>query len=88
LRRSTTKENVMTSFDIVRIVKDNSVRFLKLRAGVAYYAVAVPGEAGEFCFPVPLSDVGGATLEATDKAVLFMRYIRKALDEGTFVRAS
>jgi hypothetical protein len=38
-------------------------------------------------FPVPLSDVGDATLDAQDKAIIFMRYIRKAIDEGTFVPA-
>lgn len=30
-----------------------------------------------FEFPVPISDVGTATLKAEDKALLFMRYIRK-----------
>lgn len=29
--------------------------------------------------PVPLSDVGNATFLAEDKALLFMRYIRKHL---------
>jgi hypothetical protein len=32
-----------------------------------------------FLFPVPLSDLAGATLNATDKATLFVRYIRKYL---------
>jgi hypothetical protein len=47
----------------------------------------VPSEGIDYVFPVPLSDVGDATLLATDKAMLFMRYIRKALEEGTFVKA-
>jgi hypothetical protein len=36
-------------------------------------------------FPVPVTDVGDATLEAQEKAIMFMRYIHKALEEGTFV---
>ena len=33
-----------------------------------------------FEFPVPISDVGNATFLATDKAMLFMRYIRKHME--------
>lgn len=67
------------------IVKDNRVRFVRYRQGVAYYAVSVPGEDEDREFPVPLSDIGEATLLAEDKAILFMRYIRLAIKEGTFV---
>lgn len=74
--------------DIKEIVKDNDVRFARYRQGVAYYTVRVPSEGVDYTFPVPLSDVGDATLLATDKALVFMRYIRKALEEGTFVKAS
>ena len=71
--------------NIKDIVKDNTVRFVRCRQGVAYYAVSVPGEDEDRVFPVPLSDVGDATLLAEDKAILFMRYIRKAIDAGTLV---
>lgn len=33
-----------------------------------------------FEFPVPISDTGDGTFLATDKAMLFMRYIRKHLE--------
>lgn len=33
-----------------------------------------------FEFPVPISDTGNATFLAQDKALLFMRYIRKHLE--------
>jgi hypothetical protein len=39
-------------------------------------------------FPVPLDDIAGATLLKEDKAMLFRRFIRKALDAGTFVIAA
>jgi hypothetical protein len=33
-----------------------------------------------FSFPVPISDIGTAKFLSTDKAMLFMRYIRKHLE--------
>jgi len=44
-----------------------------------------------FEFPVPIDDVGTATFLAEDKALLFMRYIRKHLkleQEGIEARQS
>jgi hypothetical protein len=74
--------------EIKEIVKDNEVRFARYRRGCAYYTVRVPSEGVDYMFPVSLSDIGDATLHASDKALLFMRYIRKALEEGTFVKAA
>lgn len=37
-------------------------------------------------FPVPLDDVGGATLNCEEKAITFMRWIRKALEARQFVK--
>lgn len=33
-----------------------------------------------FVFPVPIEDIGSATFLAHDKAILFMRYIRKHIE--------
>lgn len=33
-----------------------------------------------FSFPVPVSDIGTATFLASDRAMLFMRYIRKHME--------
>jgi hypothetical protein len=73
--------------DIKEIVKDNEVSFAKYRQGYAYYTVRVPSEGVDYIFPVPLSDIGDATLLAKDKALVFMRYIRQALQDGTFIKA-
>lgn len=70
--------------NIVDIVKNNTVHFVRYRKGVAYYGVEVPRE-GHFIFPVPLTDIGNATLELEDSAILFMRYIRRAMGNGSFV---
>jgi hypothetical protein len=55
------------------------VRFRSYREGELWYET----ECG-FVFPVPIDDLGGATMLHEDKAILFMRYIRKhaALIEG------
>lgn len=70
--------------NIKDIVKDNTVRFVRYRQGIAYYGVDVPAQ-GAYLFPVPLDDVGEATLELEDRAILFMRYIKRAMNEGSFV---
>lgn len=67
--------------NIKDIVKDNTVRFVRYRQGVAYYGVNVP-RCGEYVFPVPLDDIGDATLELEDRTIYFMRYIRRAMSEG------
>jgi hypothetical protein len=55
------------------MVKDQQqVTFLYYKDGELWYKTEC-----EFEFPVPISDVGTATMLATDKAMLFMRYIRK-----------
>lgn len=69
-----------------QIVKGNQAYFSHYRAGHLYYDVTVEGE--RFSFPVPIEDVGDATFLKQDKAIIMMRYIRKALEAGAFVRAN
>lgn len=65
------------------MVKDNKqVTFVHFREGELWYQT----EDG-FQFPVPVIDLGTATMLATDKALLFMRYIRKHADMLTQARA-
>ena len=59
--------------DIKRAVSEQrKVQFVHYRDGDLYYKT----EFGEL-FAVPISDVGNATFLAEDKAILFMRYMRK-----------
>jgi hypothetical protein len=71
--------------DIKKIVKGNTARFSFYRAGYAFYEVEVDGM--RYKFPVSLEDLGTATLLAEHKAITLMRYIHKALEDKTFVRA-
>ena len=66
---------------IKKMVKDKVVRFKYYRDGELFYET----ECG-FVFPVPVSDTGHATFMAEDKALLFMRYIRKQLAQVAAVR--
>jgi hypothetical protein len=56
------------------IVSNQKVRFSFYRDGQLWYET----ECG-FRFPVPIEDAGTATFLAEDRAILFMRYIRKHL---------
>jgi hypothetical protein len=56
------------------VAKGKVVRFLALMAESLWYET----EDG-FAFPVPLSETTGATFLAEDKALMYMRFIRKYL---------
>jgi hypothetical protein len=58
------------------LVKDQYVFFAFYRDGSLWYRI----EGETWFFPVPVSDIGTATFNATEKAILMMRYIRKHLD--------
>jgi len=61
---------------IKEMVQDKQkVRFRFYRDGQLWYGT----ECG-FEFPVPISEAGTATFLAEDRAILFMRYIRKHME--------
>ena len=68
------------------IVKGNKAHFSFYRSGNMFYTVTVNGT--KWMFPVSLEDIGGASLFAEMKAITLMRYIRKALEDKTFVKAA
>jgi len=57
------------------VENSQKVRFKFYRDGQLWYGT----ECG-FEFPVPISEAGTATFLAEDKAILFMRYIRKYME--------
>jgi len=60
-------------YNLKDMVKDQKkVHFSFYRENELWYKT----ECG-FEFPVPISDIGSAVFLAEDKAILFMRYIRK-----------
>jgi hypothetical protein len=68
--------NVPKTRTIKEMVRNNQkVVFRFYRDGQLWYAT----ECG-FEFPVPISEAGTATFFAQDRAILFMRYIRKYME--------
>jgi hypothetical protein len=64
------------------VANGKRVRFLRYEDGQCWYCAE-----NNLTFPVPVADVGSATLLGEDKALLFMRYIRKHLESGAPVTA-
>jgi hypothetical protein len=62
-------------YNIKDMVKGKNVTFTFYRSGELFYKT----ECG-FEFPVPIEDCGNGIFLAEDKAMLFMRYIRKHID--------
>ena len=76
----------MKTPSLKELVKNKRVHFSHYRKGYMYYLVNHDGEA--YQFPVPIADIGDATLLKEDKAMLFMRYIRKAISNHELTIAS
>ena len=51
-----------------------------------FYTVTINGT--KWMFPVSLEDIAGASLFAEMKAITLMRYMRRALEDKTFVKAA
>ena len=61
--------------DLKTMVK-GEVRFVRYQCGELWYVT----ENGGFEFPVPVSDTGNGVFKASDKGIMFMRYIRKHME--------
>lgn len=59
------------------LVKGRTVTFEYYYDSCLWYSV----DEKDFLFPVPIEDIGTAKFMAKDKAMLYMRYIRKYLDK-------
>ena len=67
-------------------IKDNVVNFDHYQGGIFYYNVKVGDNL--YQFPVPQKDIEATefpTLLAQDKAIYFMRYIRKAISSNSLL---
>lgn len=83
--------------NITKLVKNNKVNFDSFRQGVFYYKLHEAYERADYLgdvdthyrtylFPVPVEDIGTATMLAEDKALFFMRWIRKAIEDETLIQ--
>lgn len=82
----TMKKNNIT---LKELVKNNIVTFSHYRQGYFHYDLIVQSSEAEldvYQFPVPIDDIGTATLMANDKAITYMRWIRKAMEDNTLFK--
>lgn len=70
------------NYDVKAMVKDKQVTFVRYRKGELIYVT----ECG-FEFPVPVADAGDGIFLAKDKALMYMRYIRKHIESIETERA-
>lgn len=68
------------------VSKGNFVQFDSFRAGVFYYNISHVLTLERYQFQVPIEDTSGATLMAVDKSVMYMRWIRKSIENKTFIK--
>lgn len=68
------------------ITREKKAYFMYYRQGYFYYAVEYLDTLSFYTFPIPFSDIGTATLLFEDKSIHLMRWIRKAIAEGTMVK--
>lgn len=68
---------------IKKIVDGNTAKFEYFRDGELWYSVQYGPKREVLLFPVPTDpeEIGNATFLNEDKAILFMRYIRKYLEK-------
>ena len=67
---------------VKQMVENNKqVRFVRFERGELWYST----ECG-FEFPIPAEDLQGATFNAQDKALLFMRWIKRHINHIEMAR--
>lgn len=77
-------------FSITELVKDNVVEFIAYDGGNKHFtykltAGSVNSKIPDYLFMVPIDDIGTGTMLRNDKALTFMRWIRKALETNTLL---
>jgi len=66
---------------LIDLVKDQSVEFDFFRDKTFYY-ICTDG-VDKYRFSVPIDEIGEGCMLSTDKAIYFMRFIRKAFESDT-----
>jgi hypothetical protein len=67
---------------LIDVVKGNKVTFSHYADGTLNYNVTVEGQ--KYVFPISFEESKGGVFLAEDKATLYTRWIRKAIDDEQF----
>ena len=69
---------------LVDLIKDGArANFVYCQNAKLYYTVEAQGK--KFLFPIPMEETDGAKFLPEDKATIFQRWIRKAIDSGDLI---
>lgn len=68
------------------VTAGNFAIFDSFRAGVFYYSIPHKITLKLYQFQIPVEDIGGATLKHKEKSVSMMRWIRKSIENKTFIK--
>jgi hypothetical protein len=65
----------------------NTAEFDSFRAGVFYYRIkSIRPPYDVYQFQIPIEDTGGATFNASQKSVSIMRWVRRSIENKTFIK--
>lgn len=68
------------------VTAGNFAVFSSFRAGVFYYSIPHKISLKLYQFQIPVDEIGGATLSFREKSVTMMRWIRKSMEDKTFIK--
>lgn len=68
------------------VSKSNYAYFDSFRANIFYYNIINIHTSERFQFQIPLEETGGATFSCAEKSVTLMRWIRKSIENKTFIK--
>lgn len=73
---------------LTNLITGNYCSFESVRAGFLYYLIDEVVEdtiVNTYRFTIPLDDIGNGTLNAREKAITLMRWIRKACEANELI---
>jgi len=73
---------------MVNLIRKNKVEFHRYYQGNFYYRIREPFTKVSYQFKIPMEDIMGTVLLREDRAIVFMKWIRKAINNNTFIAVS
>lgn len=68
---------------LINLIKDNKVHFDFYQDKTLYYYLLYQGY--KYIFPITVEEAKGGCFTAEDKAILFMRWIRKSIEADEMI---
>jgi hypothetical protein len=68
------------------VTKENTAHFSHYRNGNLFYNIRRDKTIEHYQFPIPIEDLQNGTVHDVEKSIMVMRYIRKAIEDGTLIK--